>query len=78
MRGLIGKKIGMTRLFDDEGRSYPVTLVEAGPCYITQIKSLNKDGYSALQIGYSETKQRKLSKPKQGHLKNLLVRIDMG
>jgi len=68
---IIGKKIGMTRLFDDEGRSYPVTLIEAGPCYVTQIKSLDTDGYSAVQIGYLETKQGKLSKPRQGHLKSL-------
>ena len=68
---IIGKKIGMTRLFDDEGRSYPVTLIEAGPCYVTQIKSLLKDGYSAVQLGYLDIEQKKLSKPKQGHLKNV-------
>ena len=68
---IIGKKIGMTRLFDNDGQSYPVTLVQAGPCYVTQIKSKEKDGYSAVQIGYLEIKQRKLNKPKQGHLKNI-------
>ena len=68
---IIGKKVGMTRLFDDEGTSYPVTLVQAGPCYITQIKSADKDGYSAVQIGYGDVAQRKLSKPKQGHLKQV-------
>ena len=68
---IIGKKIGMTRLFDEDGNSYPVTLVEAGPCYVTQIKSKVKDGYSAVQIGYGETKEIKLTRPKLGHLKNI-------
>jgi len=68
---IIGKKIGMTRLFDEDGNSYPVTLVEAGPCYVTQIKSKEKDGYSAVQIGYGETKEIKLTKPELGHLKNI-------
>ncbi len=68
---IIGKKIGMTRLFDDEGNSYPVTLIEAGPCYVTQVKSLDKDGYSAVQIGYLETRESKLNKPKLGHLKGI-------
>jgi large subunit ribosomal protein L3 len=67
---IIGKKIGMTRLFDDEGISYPVTVVKAGPCYITQVKSIDKDGYSAVQVGYDEVAERKLTKPRVGHLKN--------
>ena len=68
---IIGRKVGMTRLFDDEGKSYSVTLVEAGPCYITQIKSNDKDGYSSVQIGYSEFPEKKLNKPQLGHLKTL-------
>ena len=68
---IIGKKIGMTRLFDDEGLSYTVTLVEVGPCYVTQIKSKDKDGYSAVQIGYGDTKESKLNKPQLGHLSGL-------
>ena len=67
---IIGKKIGMTRLFDDEGMSYTVTLVEAGPCYVTQIKSKEKDGYSAVQLGYGDIKESKLNKPQLGHLKD--------
>ncbi len=65
---LIGKKTGMTRLFDDEGMSYTVTLVEVGPCYVTQIKLKDSDGYSAVQIGYGDTKESKLNKPQLGHL----------
>ena len=61
---IIGKKIGMTRLFDSDGISYPVTLVEAGPCYVTQIKSNEKEGYSAVQIGYGKISEKKLNKPK--------------
>ena len=71
---IIGKKIGMTRLFDEEGISYPVTMIEAGPCYITQVKSLEKDGYNAVQIGYGEVAERKLNKPKLGHLNGKHVR----
>ena len=71
---IIGKKIGMTRLFDEEGISYPVTMIEAGPCYITQVKSLEKDGYSAVQIGYGDVAERKLNKPKLGHLNGKHVR----
>ena len=68
---IIGKKLGMTRIFDENGNSYPVTLIEAGPCYITQIKSIDTDGYSAVQIGYDEVSEKKLNKPQAGHLKGL-------
>ena len=68
---IIGKKTGMTRLFDEEGLSYTVTLVEVGPCYVTQIKSKDRDGYSAVQIGYGDTKESKLNKPQLGHLSAL-------
>ena len=68
MKFLIGKKIGMTQIFDDKGNMVPVTLVEAGPCYIAQKKDGKKDGYLAVQIGWGELK--KANKPSAGHLKN--------
>jgi large subunit ribosomal protein L3 len=68
-KGLLGKKIGMTRLFADNGEVVPVTVIEAGPCYVTQVKSSEQDGYSAIQIGYGHAKR--LIKPAAGHLKDL-------
>ena len=69
IKGLIGKKIGMTQIFDSEGRVVPVTVVEAGPCVVTQIKTPEKDGYSAVQLGLIEKKApRKLSQAEKGHL----------
>ena len=65
---LLGKKIGMTQVFDDASRLIPVTVIEAGPCPVTQIKSLEKDGYDAIQIGYREQKEHRLSKGELGHL----------
>ncbi len=59
----------MTRIFDERGEVVPVTVIEAGPCYITQIKSVDKDGYNAIQLGFGDTKR--LNKPSRGHLKNL-------
>ena len=67
MRAILGKKIGMTNYFNNKGEMVPVTLVEAGPCVVTQIKSADKDGYQAVQIGFGKAK--KLSKPLMGHLK---------
>jgi large subunit ribosomal protein L3 len=73
MKGILGKKVGMTSLFDERGNSVPCTVIEAGPCVITQIKTAPNDGYSALQVGYDELTQKKaekrLSKPELGHLK---------
>ena len=66
IRGLLGKKIGMTQVYREDGRVVPVTLVQAGPCTITQIKDTDRDGYEAVQIGYSEVKRR--NKPLRGHL----------
>ncbi len=66
---LLGKKIGMTQVFDDTSRLIPVTVIEAGPCPVTQIKSMDKDGYDAVQIGYREQKEHRLSKGELGHLK---------
>ena len=67
MRGLIGEKIGMSRIFDKNGRIIPVTLLQAGPCTVTQVKTFDKDGYDAVQIGYGVRKEKHTSKPLQGH-----------
>jgi large subunit ribosomal protein L3 len=68
MKGMIGKKVGMTQVFDDQGNVIPVTVIEAGPCYVTQIRTSDRDGYTAVQLGYSETKPRRISKGQLGHL----------
>lgn len=69
MIGILGRKVGMTQIFDTDNRCVVVTLVEAGPCSVTQVKSEATDGYSALQIGFREQKARRLNKPQLGHLK---------
>jgi len=66
---LLGKKIHMTAVFDDKRNHIPVTVLEVGPCYVTQIKIKEKDGYKAVQIGYGETKENRLNKPQLAHLK---------
>jgi len=66
--GILGKKLGMSQFFDDKGRSIPVTLVEAGPCRITQIKNSAVDGYSAVQIAFGSVREKLVNKPSQGHL----------
>ena len=68
-KGLIGKKLGMTGLFTPEGSYIPVTVVEVGPCVVTQIKTVNTDGYDAIQLGFEEKKRSRVNKPKQGHMK---------
>ena len=68
-KGLIGRKVGMTQIFDDDGIALPVTVIEAGPCYVTQIKTSEKDGYSAVQLGLDETKPKRLTGGQLGHLK---------
>ena len=68
MKGILGRKVGMTQIFDETGKVIPVTVVEAGPCYVTQIKTEERDGYRAIQLGFEETKKGKLTKPEQGHL----------
>ncbi len=67
VHGLIGRKLGMTQIFDDEGLARPVTVIEAGPCVVTQVRSQEKDGYEAVQLGYGIAKR--LNKPEQGHVK---------
>jgi large subunit ribosomal protein L3 len=69
LKGLIGRKIGMTQIFDESGRAIPVTLIEAGPCFVSQIKTAETDGYSAVQLAYGEVKPKRLSKAQLGHLK---------
>lgn len=68
MRGILGKKVGMTQLFDEKGNVVPVTIIEAGPCYITQVKTTETDGYNAVQLAFEEVAERKLSKGERGHL----------
>ncbi|MGJ3247934.1 MAG: 50S ribosomal protein L3 [Elainellaceae cyanobacterium] len=66
--GILGTKLGMTQVFDDEGRAIPVTVVQAGPCTVTQIKTEQTDGYSAVQVGYGDVTAKTLNQPKLGHL----------
>jgi large subunit ribosomal protein L3 len=73
MSGILGKKIGMTSIFDDKGESVPCTVVEAGPCYVIQIKTKEKDGYEAIQLGFEDKKPRLVNKPVTGHFKRANV-----
>ena len=68
-KAIIGKKIGMTQIFDEAGRVVPVTLIQAGPCTVVQKKTAEKDGYEAIQLGFQETAERRLTKPELGHQK---------
>lgn len=68
-KGIIGKKIGMTQIFDEMGKVIPVTVVEAGPCVVTQKKTMDNDGYEAVQVGFGDVKPQRVSKPLQGHFK---------
>lgn len=70
MSGLIGKKIGMTSLYDDKGNNLACTIIEAGPCVVTQIKNKEKDGYNSVQLGFIDKKVRKINKAEAGHFKN--------
>ena len=73
-KALIGRKVGMAQIFDEEGKVIPVTAIEVGPCTVTQIKTVEQDGYTAVQLGFGEVKERKLNKPELGHLsKNKLA-----
>ena len=72
-KAILGKKIGMTRIFNEEGRAIPVTVVECGPCPVVQIRTDEKDGYSAIQIGYKEAKEKHTTRPLQGHFKKANV-----
>ena len=68
-KAIIGKKVGMTQIFDETGKVIPVTVVEAGPCVVTQKKTVETDGYEAVQLGFEDVKESKLTKPEAGHLK---------
>ncbi len=71
MPGIIGKKIGMTRIFNDEGVSVPVTVVEAGPCPVVQVKTEERDGYLAVQLGFGRKKEKRTPRPEAGHAKRV-------
>ena len=66
-KAILGKKLGMTQIFDKQGKAIPVTVVEAGPCTVVQIKTVDSDGYQAVQLGFGEVKEKKLIKPMKGH-----------
>ena len=68
MKAIIGKKVGMSQIFDENGKVIPVTVIEAGPCTVVQKKTSDKEGYEAVQLGYEDIPERKLSKPEMGHL----------
>jgi len=71
MKGILGKKVGMTQIFDEKGAAVPVTVIEAGPCYVTQIKTAEKDGYRAVQLGFEPVKENRISRGERGHLGHL-------
>jgi len=68
MKGILGKKVGMTQVFGERGEVIPVTVIEAGPCFVAQIKTVERDGYAAVQLGFEEAKPRRLTKPQLKHL----------
>ena len=67
MKAIIGKKIGMTQIFDENGYVIPVTAIEAGPCVVAQVKSEETDGYNAIQLGFGDVKDKHINKPEKGH-----------
>jgi large subunit ribosomal protein L3 len=69
MVGILGKKLGMTQIYTEDGRAYPVTVIEAGPCCVVQVKTLEKDGYEAVKLGFIEVKDKKINKPESGIFK---------
>ena len=74
MPGLLGKKIGMTSVFSADGKNVPCTVIEVGPCVVTQVKTLEKDGYKAIQLGFQEKKDKHTTKPEAGHFKKAGVK----
>ena len=74
MTGLLGKKLGMTSIFDESGQVIPCTVIEAGPCFVTQIKTKDRDGYEAIQIGFGERRERLFTKPLRGHFAKASVK----
>ena len=69
LNGILGRKIGMTQVFSEKGETIPVTVIEAGPCVVTQVRTTERDGYEAVQLGFGDIKPKRVSKPLQGHLK---------
>jgi len=69
MKGIIGKKIGMTQIFSEDGSMVPVTVIEAGPVYVTQVKTVETDGYNAIQVAFGDTTEKRINKPMSGHFK---------
>ncbi|MFA5658079.1 MAG: 50S ribosomal protein L3 [Oscillospiraceae bacterium] len=74
-KGIIGKKIGMTQIFDEAGKVIPVTVVEAGPCVVVQKKTVENDGYTAVQLGFGEIRSKRVNKPQEGHFKKADVAL---
>ena len=74
MKAIIGKKVGMTQIFDENGAVIPVTVIEAGPCTVVQVKTVETDGYNAVQLGYGEVKEYKVNKPEAGHFAKASVK----
>jgi large subunit ribosomal protein L3 len=74
MPGIIGKKVGMTSIYSAAGKMIPCTVIEAGPCVVTQVRTMDKDGYEAVQLGYQDKKEKHTSKPMQGHFKKAGVK----
>ena len=72
-KGLIGRKVGMTQIFDESGKVIPVTVIEAGPCVVAQVKTMDNDGYEAIQLGFGDVKEKKLTKPAKGHFTKVSV-----
>jgi large subunit ribosomal protein L3 len=75
MVGILGKKLGMTQVYAEDGRAYPVTVVEAGPCCVVQVKNTEKDGYEAVKVGFLEVKEKKINKPLAGVFKKAGVKL---
>ena len=73
MKSILGKKIGMTQIFTEDGTVVPVTVVEAGPMFVTQVKTVETDGYNAIQCGYVDKKEKKVTKPLKGHFDKVSV-----
>ncbi len=72
-KGIIGRKVGMTQIFDEKGNVIPVTVIEAGPCPVVQVKTVETDGYNAVQLGFGEVKEKKVNKPEKGHFTKVKV-----
>src|SRR5512137_3115437 len=68
MKGILGKKVGMTQIFDEKGGIVPVTVIEAGPCYVTQVKSTEGDNYKAVQLGFGAVQEKRITRGERGHL----------